>query len=83
MVDKYKNLMTLFGSDEERAITFFWLQIYFHDIPDQVIDKLIEEGIVLYAAGGLIIEHPLILPCIKEVVSVTATFLSTIIQHKS
>ncbi|XP_016460733.1 uncharacterized protein LOC107784166 isoform X1 [Nicotiana tabacum] len=47
------------------------VEIYFHDIPDQVIDKLIEEGIVLYAAGGLIIEHPLILPCIKEVVGST------------
>ncbi|XP_060199685.1 uncharacterized protein LOC132628025 isoform X1 [Lycium barbarum] len=46
-------------------------QIYFHDIPDQVIDKLIEEGIVLYAAGGLIIEHPLILPYVKEVVGST------------
>ncbi|XP_059279113.1 uncharacterized protein LOC132033220 isoform X9 [Lycium ferocissimum] len=47
------------------------VEIYFHDIPDQVIDKLIEEGIVLYAAGGLIIEHPLILPYVKEVVGST------------
>ncbi|XP_004238280.1 uncharacterized protein [Solanum lycopersicum] len=47
------------------------VEIYFHDIPDQVIDKLIEEGIVLYAAGGLIIEHPLVLPYIKEVVGST------------
>ena len=31
----------------------------------------IEEGTVLYAAGGVIIEHPLVLPYIKEVVSVT------------
>lgn len=36
----------------------------------------IEEGIVLYAAGGLIIEHPLVLPYIKEVVSVTPPPLS-------
>lgn len=28
----------------------------------------IEEGIVLRVAGGLIIEHPLVLPYIKEVV---------------
>ncbi|CAN4122850.1 unnamed protein product [Withania somnifera] len=47
------------------------VEIYFHDIPDEVIDKLIEEGIVLYAAGGLIIEHPLILPYVKEVVGST------------
>ncbi|XP_016568553.1 7-methyl-GTP pyrophosphatase isoform X2 [Capsicum annuum] len=47
------------------------VEIYFHEIPDQVIDKLIEEGIVLYAAGGLIIEHPLIVPYVKEVVGST------------
>ncbi|KAK4351970.1 hypothetical protein RND71_027488 [Anisodus tanguticus] len=35
-------------------------------------DKVeIEEEIVLYAAGGLIIEHPLILPYVKEVVGST------------
>ncbi|RVX15134.1 hypothetical protein CK203_007941 [Vitis vinifera] len=47
------------------------LQIYFHEIPDEMINKLIEEGTVLYVAGGLIIEHPLILPFIKEVVGTT------------
>ncbi|KAJ6874254.1 hypothetical protein NC651_032925 [Populus alba x Populus x berolinensis] len=44
------------------------VEIYFHEIPDEVIEKLIEEGIVLRVAGGLIIEHPLVLPYIKEVV---------------
>ncbi|KAI8002729.1 7-methyl-GTP pyrophosphatase [Camellia lanceoleosa] len=44
------------------------VEIHFHSIPDQVIDNLIEEGIVLNVAGGLLIEHPLILPYIKEVV---------------
>nr|ABK92653.1 unknown [Populus trichocarpa] len=44
------------------------VEIYFHEIPDEVIEKLIEEGIVLRVAGGLIIEHPLLLPYIKEVV---------------
>ncbi|KAH7567260.1 hypothetical protein ACOSP7_010938 [Xanthoceras sorbifolium] len=44
------------------------VEIYFHEIPDEVIEKLIEEGIVLYVAGGLIIEHPLILPYVKQVV---------------
>ncbi|KAK9150751.1 hypothetical protein Syun_009060 [Stephania yunnanensis] len=33
------------------------VEIYFHDIPDDIIDNLIEEGHVLYVAGGLIIEH--------------------------
>ncbi|XP_028080293.1 7-methyl-GTP pyrophosphatase-like isoform X2 [Camellia sinensis] len=47
------------------------VEIYFHDIPDQVIDNLIEEGFVLNVAGGLIIEHPLILPYVKQVVGTT------------
>ncbi|CAK7349304.1 unnamed protein product [Dovyalis caffra] len=36
------------------------VEIYFHEIPDEVTEKLIEEGIVLRVAGGLIIEHPLV-----------------------
>ncbi|KAG6608539.1 7-methyl-GTP pyrophosphatase, partial [Cucurbita argyrosperma subsp. sororia] len=47
------------------------VEIYFHEIPDEVIDKLIEEGDVLYVAGGLLIENPLILPYVKEVVGTT------------
>ncbi|GAV67230.1 Maf domain-containing protein [Cephalotus follicularis] len=47
------------------------VEIYFHDIPDEVIEKLIKEGIVLNVAGGLIIEHPLILPYIKDVIGTT------------
>ncbi|KAL1820814.1 uncharacterized protein LOC108219414 isoform X1 [Daucus carota subsp. sativus] len=47
------------------------VEIYFHDIPDHIIDNLIEEGTVLYVAGGLIIEHPLVLPYIKNVVGTT------------
>uniref|UniRef100_A0A2P2KVK0 Maf-like protein DDB_G0281937 isoform X3 n=1 Tax=Rhizophora mucronata TaxID=61149 RepID=A0A2P2KVK0_RHIMU len=47
------------------------VEIFFHEIPDDVIEKLIAEGIVLKAAGGLIIEHPLILPYVKEVVGTT------------
>ncbi|PIN15243.1 putative nucleic acid-binding protein ASMTL [Handroanthus impetiginosus] len=47
------------------------VEIYFHDIPEEIIDKLIEEGIVLNVAGGLIIEHPLVLPYVKEVVGGT------------
>ncbi|KAL8459010.1 hypothetical protein ACS0TY_036475 [Phlomoides rotata] len=47
------------------------VEIYFHDIPEEIIDKLIEEGMVLNVAGGLIIEHPLVLPYVKEVVGGT------------
>ncbi|XP_058220821.1 uncharacterized protein LOC131331033 isoform X2 [Rhododendron vialii] len=51
------------------------VEIYFHDIPDQVVDDLIEEGSVLYVAGALIIEHPLILPCVKELVGTTESVM--------
>ncbi|KAL2242013.1 UNVERIFIED_CONTAM: 7-methyl-GTP pyrophosphatase [Sesamum indicum] len=44
------------------------VEIHFHDIPEQIIDNLIKEGNVLNVAGGLIIEHPLVLPYVKEVV---------------
>ncbi|XP_016748602.1 7-methyl-GTP pyrophosphatase isoform X2 [Gossypium hirsutum] len=47
------------------------VEIYFHKIPDEIIEKLIEEGAVLHVAGGLIIEHPLIMPYVKEVVGTT------------
>lgn len=55
------------------------LPLQFVDIPvpyDEPINECvfhlfvqIEEGIVLNVAGGLIIEHPLVLPYIKQVVS--------------
>ncbi|KZV20183.1 hypothetical protein F511_01040 [Dorcoceras hygrometricum] len=51
------------------------VEIYFHHIPESAIDKLIEEGIVLHVAGGLIIEHPLILPYVKEVVGFTSSHI--------
>ncbi|CAN1835689.1 7-methyl-GTP pyrophosphatase [Linum perenne] len=47
------------------------VEIYFHEIPNEVIEKLVEEGSVLKTAGGLIIEHPLIVPYVKEVVGTT------------
>ncbi|KDP38509.1 hypothetical protein JCGZ_04434 [Jatropha curcas] len=54
-----------------RKVEWDRVEIYFHEIPDEVIEKLIEEGLVLRVAGGLIIEHPLILPYVKEVVGTT------------
>ncbi|XP_042008407.1 7-methyl-GTP pyrophosphatase-like isoform X2 [Salvia splendens] len=47
------------------------VEIHFHDIPEEVIEKLIEEAPVLNVAGGLIIEHPLVVPYVKEVVGGT------------
>ena len=41
------------------ALHWYFFPLYFQ----------IEEGTVLYVAGGLIIEHPLILPFVKQVVS--------------
>ncbi|CAN8287630.1 unnamed protein product [Cochlearia groenlandica] len=47
------------------------VEIHFHEISKEIIDKLIEEGMVLKVAGALLIEHPLISPCVKEVVGTT------------
>ncbi|XP_050366475.1 uncharacterized protein LOC126784960 isoform X3 [Argentina anserina] len=60
------NLKTGFSKGEWDRV-----EIYFHEIPDEAIEKLLEEGTVLKVAGGLIIEHPLILPFVKEVVGTT------------
>ncbi|XP_039050183.1 7-methyl-GTP pyrophosphatase-like [Hibiscus syriacus] len=44
------------------------VEIYFNQIPDEIIEELIEEGNVLHVAGGLLIENPLMRPYIKQVV---------------
>ncbi|XP_078435633.1 uncharacterized protein LOC144706517 [Wolffia australiana] len=43
-------------------------EVYFHEIPEEVIDSLIEDGGVLYVAGGLMVEHPLTSPFVNSVV---------------
>ncbi|KNA08909.1 hypothetical protein SOVF_157830 isoform B [Spinacia oleracea] len=60
------NLQTGFRKGEWDKV-----EILFDEIPDETIEKLIEEGEVLHVAGGLIIEHPLILPLVKQVVGTT------------
>lgn len=50
-------------------------EVYFHDIPDEVIDNLIEEGITFNVAGGLMLEHPLTLPFVEAVVGATDTVM--------
>lgn len=43
-------------------------QVYFKPFPDDLADKLIEEGRVLQCAGGLMVEHPLVAPYVERVV---------------
>ncbi|XP_055804198.1 uncharacterized protein LOC129873184 isoform X1 [Solanum dulcamara] len=43
-------------------------EVYFHDIPDEIIDSLIEEGVILNVAGGLMLEHPLTLPFVDTLI---------------
>ncbi|KAG7567731.1 Maf-like protein [Arabidopsis thaliana x Arabidopsis arenosa] len=43
-------------------------EVYFHEIPEQVIDDLIDDAITFKVAGGLMLEHPLISPFIDSVV---------------
>ena len=92
-------------------LTFVVVQVYFYDIPDEVIDNMvkvslkhilcytfllssffymliihwvtlmmansvqIEEGVYLNVAGGLMLEHPLILPLVESMV-ITSLSLS-------
>lgn len=41
--------------------------IHMSDMPDDVIDKLIAEGDVMWCAGGLMVEHPLVEPYITSI----------------
>ncbi|XP_024989759.1 maf-like protein DDB_G0281937 isoform X4 [Cynara cardunculus var. scolymus] len=42
--------------------------VYFHDIPDEVIDRLVDDGVTLNVAGGLMLEHPLTAPFVDTVI---------------
>ncbi|XP_020242415.1 maf-like protein DDB_G0281937 isoform X2 [Asparagus officinalis] len=42
-------------------------EVYFHDIPDEIIENLIDEGVVFRVAGGLLLEHPLTLPLVEAI----------------
>ncbi|KAF5463995.1 hypothetical protein F2P56_014113 [Juglans regia] len=50
-------------------------EVYFYNIPDEVIDSLINEGITLNVAGGLMLEHPMTLPFVEAVVGTTDTVM--------
>ncbi|CAI8609139.1 unnamed protein product [Vicia faba] len=43
-------------------------EVYFLEIPDEVIDNLIDDGITFNVAGGLMLEYPLTLPFVDAVV---------------
>ncbi|XP_037425716.1 7-methyl-GTP pyrophosphatase-like [Triticum dicoccoides] len=43
-------------------------EVYFHKIPNEVVESLIEEGNVFYVAGGLLVEHPLTSPLVEAIV---------------
>lgn len=41
--------------------------IHFKPIPEHVIDKLVEEGECMWCAGGLMVEHPLVVPFVERI----------------
>lgn len=41
--------------------------IHIHALPDEVIEQLIQEGDIMRCAGGLMVEHPLVVPYIKAI----------------
>ncbi|XP_030523890.1 7-methyl-GTP pyrophosphatase-like isoform X7 [Rhodamnia argentea] len=50
-------------------------EVYFYDIPAQIVQSLIDEGITLNVAGGLMLEHPLTSPFVKEVIGTADTVM--------
>ncbi|KAJ1697038.1 hypothetical protein LUZ63_005550 [Rhynchospora breviuscula] len=56
---------------EKRCSAVDIAEVYFHEIPDEVIQNLIDEGVVFNVAGGLLLEHPLVLPFVEAVVGST------------
>lgn len=98
VLDSFISLLNLTesssGKPEKLIFYLFLMQVYFLDIPDEVIDSLvnclekgfknfyifstnftkfpqIEEGVPFNVAGGLMLEHPLILPLVDTVVSLS------------
>lgn len=55
----------------KRSVGVDKAEVYFHDIPDEVIENLIDEGVVFRVAGGLLLEHPLTLPFVEAVIGTT------------
>uniref|UniRef100_A0A0E0GT31 Maf-like protein n=1 Tax=Oryza nivara TaxID=4536 RepID=A0A0E0GT31_ORYNI len=47
---------------------FWFLQIYFHHIPEDFIQSVVKEGHMTCVAGGLKLTHPSVLPFIKQLI---------------
>lgn len=41
--------------------------VHFNDIPEETIERLIAEGDVFYSAGALLVESPLMEPCVDRI----------------
>lgn len=41
--------------------------IFFNEIPEEVVNELLEEGDIMHCAGALMIEHQLVQPYIREI----------------
>lgn len=46
-------------------------EVWFRPVPDHVVDELVKQGGVFEAAGGLLVEHPLVAPLVEAVVGGT------------
>lgn len=42
-------------------------EVFFKPLPDSMVDKLVEEGKIFHAAGGFIVEHPLVEPYVERI----------------
>jgi septum formation protein len=50
-------------------------KIFFKDIPESIINQLIQEGGIFNCAGGLMIEHPLVTPLITKIHGTTDSIM--------
>ncbi|GMN22736.1 hypothetical protein TIFTF001_043569 [Ficus carica] len=66
IISRLQSTGQLEGAEEKLLITAD--TVYFHDIPEEVIDSLVEEAITLNVAGGLTLENPLILRFVEAVI---------------
>ena len=50
---------------KQKPVTMI-LQILFRPIPKEAVDALVEEGEIFWCAGGLMVEHPLVVPHVVD-----------------
>ena len=39
---------------------------WFHPVPDEIVDQVIEKGDIMYCAGGFMIDEPLLFPYLAQ-----------------